>query len=107
MRSKSFHENEDRVNPQMMNQIRKMQQEVTKAHEEIQQTTTEGAAGGGMVKITLTGDRLTKIALDKSAVDPDDVETLEDLIVAAYNDARAKADEFAAKRLGGFKLPGM
>jgi nucleoid-associated protein EbfC len=108
MHSKSSHENEDRVNPQMMNQIRKMQQEVTKAQEEIQNATHEGAAGGGMVTITMTGDfRLTKITLDKSAVDPDDVETLEDLIVAAYNDARAKADEFAAKRMGGFKIPGM
>jgi len=108
MRSKSSHENEDRVNPQMMNQLRKMQQEVTKAQEELQNATLEGAAGGGVVKIVMTGDfRLTKITLDKSAVDPDDVETLEDLIVAAYNDARAKAEEFAAKRMGGFKLPGM
>ncbi len=95
-----------------MNQLRKMQQDMTKAQEEIQSATVDGAAGGGMVKVTMTGDfRVTKIELDKSAVDPDDVETLEDLIVAALNDARAKAEEFAAKRMGavtgGLKIPGM
>jgi DNA-binding YbaB/EbfC family protein len=99
---------EDRLNPQMMNQLRKMQQDMAKAQEDIQSAAVDGAAGGGVVKVTMSGDfRVTKIALDKSAVDPDDVETLEDLIVAAYNDARAKADDFAAKRMGGFKIPGM
>ncbi len=100
------------MNPQMMNQLRKMQQEMAKAQEEIQTTTVEGAAGGGVVKVTMSGDfRLTKIALGKAAVDPDDVETLEDLIIAAFNDARAKAEEFSAKRMGsvtgGLKIPGM
>jgi nucleoid-associated protein EbfC len=100
------------VNPQMMNQLRKMQQEMAKAQEDIQSTSVEGAAAGGAVKITMTGDfRVTKIALDKSVVDPDDVETLEDVIVAAFNDARAKAEEFSAKRMGsvtgGLKIPGM
>jgi len=100
------------VNPQMMNQLRKMQQEMAKAQDEIQSMTVEGGAAGGTVKITMTGDfRITKIALDKSVVDPDDVETLEDVIVAAFNDARAKAEEFAAKRMGsvtgGLKIPGM
>jgi DNA-binding YbaB/EbfC family protein len=96
----------------MMNQLRKMQQEMAKAQEEIQSATVEGAAGGGTVKVTMTGDfRITKIALDKSVVDPDDVETLEDVIVAAFNDARAKAEEFATKRMGsvtgGLNIPGM
>jgi DNA-binding YbaB/EbfC family protein len=96
----------------MMNQLRKMQQEMAKAQDEIQSTTVEGAAAGGAVKITMTGDfRVTKIALDRSVVDPDDVETLEDVIVAAFNDVRAKAEEFAAKRMGsvtgGLKIPGM
>ena len=100
------------MNPQMMNQLRKMQQEMTKAQDEIQSTTVDGAAAGGLVKITMTGDfRVTKIALDKAVVDADDVETLEDVIVAAFNDARAKAEEFAAKRMssvtGGLKIPGM
>jgi DNA-binding YbaB/EbfC family protein len=100
------------VNPQMMNQLRKMQQEMAKAQDEIQNATVDGAAAGGAVKITMTGDfRVTKIALDRSVVDPEDVETLEDVIVAAFNDARAKAEEFAAKRMGsvtgGLKIPGM
>jgi nucleoid-associated protein EbfC len=100
------------MNPQMMNQLRKMQQDMAKAQEEIQNATLEGAAGGGLVKVTLSGDfRVTKIAIDRSAVDPEDVETLEDLIIAAFNDARAKAEEFAAKRMsavtGGLKIPGM
>ena len=100
------------MNPQMMNQLRKMQQEMAKAQDEIQTATVDGAAGGGAVKVTMSGDfRVTKISLDKSAVDPDDVETLEDLIIAAFNDARAKAEEFAAKRMGavtgGLKIPGM
>ena len=96
----------------MMNQLRKMQQEMAKAQEDIQSTTVEGAAAGGAVKITMTADnRVTKVALDKSVVDPEDVETLEDVIVAAFNDARAKAEEFASKRMGsvtgGLKIPGM
>lgn len=100
------------MNPQMMNQLRKMQQEMAKAQDEIQTATVDGAAGGGAVKLTMSGDfRVTKVSLDKSAVDPDDVETLEDLIIAAFNDARAKAEEFAAKRMGavtgGLKIPGM
>ncbi len=100
------------MNPQMMNQLRKMQQDMAKAQEDIQSTTVEGAAAGGAVKITMTADnRVTKVTLDKTVVDPDDVETLEDVIVAALNDARAKAEEFAAKRMasvtGGLKIPGM
>lgn len=100
------------MNPQMMNQLRKMQQEMAKAQEDILNTTVEGAAAGGVVKITMTGDnRVTKVALDKSVVDPDDVETLEDVIVAAFNDAHTKAKDFASKRMdkatGGLKIPGM
>jgi nucleoid-associated protein EbfC len=99
------------VNPQMMNQLRKMQQEMAKAQDDIQSATVEGAAAGGAVKITMTGDnRVTKVSLDPSVVDPDDVETLEDVIVAAFNDARGKAEEIAAKRMssvtGGLKIPG-
>jgi DNA-binding YbaB/EbfC family protein len=100
------------VNPQMMNQLRKMQQEMAKAQDEIQSSTVEGAAAGGAVKITMTGSyKVTKVALDPSVVDPEDVETLEDVLVAALNDAHAKAEEYATKRLGavtgGLKIPGM
>jgi DNA-binding YbaB/EbfC family protein len=97
---------------QMMNQVRKMQQDMAKAQEEIQNATIEGAASGGLVKVTMSGDfRVSKIAIDRNAVDPEDVETLEDLIIVAFNDARAKAEDFAAKRMapvtGGLKIPGM
>jgi DNA-binding YbaB/EbfC family protein len=100
------------VNRNMMQQLQKMQQEMAKAQDEIQNATVEGAAAGGAVKVTMTGDfKVTKIALDKTVVDPDDVETLEDVIVAALNDARAKAEEFSTKRMsavtGGLKIPGM
>jgi DNA-binding YbaB/EbfC family protein len=96
----------------MMQQIQKMQQEMAKAQDEIQSTTVEGAAAAGAVKVTMTGDfKVTKIVLDKSVVDPDDVETLEDVIVAALNDARAKAEAFSSQRMtavtGGLKIPGM
>ena len=62
----------------MMNQLRKMRQEMAKAQEEIQNATIEGASGGGLVKVTMTGDfRVTKVAIDRNAVDPDDAETLD------------------------------
>jgi len=100
------------VNPQMMNQLKKMQQEMTKAQEDIAGSSVEGTAGGGMVTVTMSGDfHVTKVAVKPDAVDPSDVETLEDLIVAAFNDARGKAEAYAAQRMsavtGGLKIPGM
>jgi DNA-binding YbaB/EbfC family protein len=100
------------VNPQMMNQLRKMQQEMAKAQEDIAGNSVEGSAGGGMVTVSMSGDfRVTKVAIKPDAVDPADVETLEDLIVAAFNDARGKAEAYAAQRMGsvtgGLKIPGM
>ena len=94
----------------MMNQLRKMQQDMAKAQEDIQSATVDGAAGGGMVQVTMTGDfRMTKIALDKAAVDPDDVETLQDLVLAAVTDALNRSKELQAQRLGevtgGLGLP--
>lgn len=100
------------MNPQMMNQLRKMQQEMAKAQEDIAGNSVEGSAGGGMVTVAMSGDfRVTKVVLKPDAVDPTDVETLEDLIVAAFNDARGKAEAYAAQRMGsvtgGLKIPGM
>ncbi len=96
----------------MMNQLRKMQQEMAKAQEDIQTKEFVGAAGGGVVKITMTGDfRVTKVAIEPSAVDPDDVALLEDLVVASCNEARSQAEAYAAERMGavtgGLKIPGM
>jgi nucleoid-associated protein EbfC len=100
------------MNQNMMRQIQKMQQEMAKAQEDIQNYSVEGAAAGGVVRVTITGDfRVTKVTIGKDAVDPDDVETLEDLVVAAMNDARAKAEAYAAQRMGsvtgGMKIPGL
>ena len=96
----------------MMQQLQKMQQEMAKAQDEIQNATVEGAAAGGAVKVKMTGDfKVTNISLERGVVDPEDIETLEDVIVAALNDARAKAEEFSTKRMsavtGGLKIPGM
>ncbi len=100
------------MNPQMMNQLKKMQQEMAKAQDDIAGLSVEGAAGGGMVAVTMSGDfRVTKIVIKPDVVDPTDIETLEDLIVAAFNDARSKAEAYAAQRMGsvtsGLKIPGM
>lgn len=78
---------------QMMKQAQKMQEEMLKAQEQLEETEIEGKAGGGMVTVTMNGKkRMTKVVVDPEAVDPDDVEMLEDLILAAYNDAYDKAE---------------
>ena len=90
----------------------KMQADMAKAQAELADATVEGTAGGGAVVVVLTGTQdLKDIKISKDAVDPDDVETLQDLIRAAFNDALTKSRELAAQRLGsvtgGLKLPGM
>ena len=89
-----------------------MQQEMLRMQEEIENKTYSATAGGGMVKVVLSGKfEMKKINLDKSIVDADDVEVLEDLIVAAYNDAKEKADvkmgEAMGSITGGLNLGGM
>jgi DNA-binding YbaB/EbfC family protein len=90
----------------------KMQADMARAQAELAEATVEGTAGGGAVVVILTGTQDIKdIRISKDAVDPDDVETLQDLVRAAFNDALAKSRELAAQRLGsvtgGLKLPGM
>ncbi len=87
----------------LMRQAQKMQEEALKAQAEIDDAEVEGSAGGGMVKVVLKGNKNpVSVTIDPSAVDPDDVEMLEDLVVAALNDATAKADELRASKLGRF-----
>jgi nucleoid-associated protein EbfC len=91
---------------------REMQANMAKAQAELAEATVEGTAGGGAVKVVLTGTQDIKdITISKDAVDPDDVDTLQDLIRAAFSDALAKSRELASQRLGsvtgGLKLPGM
>jgi DNA-binding YbaB/EbfC family protein len=94
----------------MMKQAQQMQTRMAEMQAELDRVEVTGAAGGGMVKVTLTGKGdLKKLALDKALVDPEEVEVLEDLIVAAFNDAKAKVESHVAEEMskltGGLKLP--
>jgi DNA-binding YbaB/EbfC family protein len=97
---------------QMMAQVKKMQAEMAKAQEDLASTSVTGTAGGTAVAVTMTCDnRITGVKLAKEAVDPDDVETLEDLLVVAMNDAVQKAQDTSNKRMsavtGGLRIPGL
>ena len=77
-----------------------MQEQMVKAQEELENTEVVGKAGGEMVMVTMNGKKEIKsIKLDKTAVDPDDIEMLEDLIIVAIKDASAKADELAKDKM--------
>lgn len=94
------------------NLMQQMQNRLAKIQEELAAETVQATAGGGVVKAIATGQqKLVSIQIDPSAVDPDDVEMLQDLVVVAVNDALAKAQELAGKRLsaltGGMKIPGL
>jgi nucleoid-associated protein EbfC len=95
-----------------MAMFQKMQREMLKIQEELAKETVEATAGGGAVKATMTGQqKLVSVTLDPEVVDPEDVEMLQDLVVAAVNDALTRSQELQAKRLsvltGGLKIPGM
>ncbi|AQT84833.1 Nucleoid-associated protein [Paenibacillus larvae subsp. larvae] len=97
---------------QMMKQVKKMQQQMVKVQEELANKTVEGTAGGGVVTVTANGHKkIANIVIQPEAVDPEDVEMLQDLVLAAVNDALSKADELAAKDMGkftgGMNLPGL
>ncbi len=78
----------------MMRQAQKMQEQMAKAQEELRETEITGSAGGDMVRVTLTGGReVVSVEIDPQAVDPDDVEMLEDLVAAALGDALTKVAE--------------
>jgi nucleoid-associated protein EbfC len=87
--------------PQLMKQAQQIQRQLAAAQEELAATTVDGTAGGGLVRATMTGSgELTAIVIDPTAVDPDDLETLQDLVVAAVRDGKRVADELAAKTMG-------
>jgi hypothetical protein len=95
-----------------MKMIQQMQNRMMKIQEELDQAEVEGTAGGGVVKATVNGQRALKsIKIDPSAVDPDDVEMLEDLVVAAVQDAMEQAAKLAEEKMGaltgGMKIPGL
>jgi DNA-binding YbaB/EbfC family protein len=97
---------------QLMRQAKKMQEELLKAQEALAQQVVEGTAGGGAVKVMMNGSKnVQKVEISKDVVDPEDVEMLQDLIVAAIQDASAKVDELTQQTLGkyarGLNLPGL
>lgn len=86
----------------MMQQVQQMQAEMQKAQEELANETVTASAGGGAVKATMTGGLdLVELEIDPEVLDPDDVEMLQDLVLAAVNEALTSAQELASKRLGG------
>ena len=100
---------------QMMKQVQQMQADMAKAQEDLKDEIVEASAGGGMVTVKMTGDlQLKEIAIDPAAVDPEDVELLQDMVQAAVNEAIRSAQELAANKmggiaggLGGLGLPGL
>lgn len=95
-----------------MKALQQMQNRMAKIQEELGETTVSAAAGGGMVTVEVSGlQELRGIKINPEAVDPDDVETLEDLLVVAVNEAMDKAKELASQKFGaltgGMKIPGM
>lgn len=96
----------------MMKQAQQMQAKMQEMQAKLEATLVEGAAGGGMVKVTLSGKGdMKKLTVDPSLVDPEEKEVLEDLIVAAHADARQKVETMMAdemqKATAGLNIPGM
>lgn len=97
----------------MMQQLQQMQTKLMKAQEELGTTEVEGTAGGGAVRVTMNGHReLRNLVIAPEAVDPDDVETLQEMIVAAFNDASKKATDLSESKMGGIaggmpNIPGL
>lgn len=88
---------------QLMKQAQKMQEDALRAKQEIAETELEGQAQGGLVKVTITGDKQpVSVSIDPQVVDPDDTEMLEDLVLVALKDATEKADKLNADKMGAF-----
>lgn len=100
------------INKKMIQQAKDMMAKMEKMKEDIARKTVESSVGGGMVTAVARGDNtLVAIRIDREAVDPDDVEMLQDLVVAAVNDALKKAQQMMADEMGkitgGFNIPGL
>ncbi len=100
------------MNRNMIKQAQQLQQRLVQAQEALEQETVEASVGGGTVTVTVTGkQKVLKITIDPAAVDPQDVPMLEDLVLAAVNEAMDKAQELASQRLGaitgGMNIPGL
>lgn len=99
-------------NKNMMKQVQKLQKQMEEMQNELKESVVEASSGGGVVTAKVNGEKeVLEIHIDKEVVDPDDVETLEDLILAAVNEAMRKVDdksqEAYQKMTGGLNIPGM
>ena len=97
---------------QMMKQAQKLQSQMMKLQEELADRTVESSSGGGMVTVVANGrQQIVSIQIENEVVDPDDVEMLQDLVLAAVNDALAKAQEMVSSEMGkltgGLNIPGL
>ncbi|HLI59860.1 MAG TPA: YbaB/EbfC family nucleoid-associated protein [Solirubrobacteraceae bacterium] len=87
---------------QLLKQAQKMQEDMLAAQESLKDETVEASAGGGMVKVVVSGDLvLRSVTVDPQAVDPEDVELLQDMVLAAVNEGLRSAQELAASKMGG------
>ncbi len=96
----------------MMKQVQKMQKKMQEAQEKLGEEKVEGTAAGGLVTVVVSGHKeILEVKINEEVVDPEDIETLQDLIVVATNEALAKVDELVANTMGqftkGFNIPGM
>lgn len=96
----------------LMKQAQQMQKRMLKLQEEMAQKTVEASVGGGMVTVTVNGkNEILQVKIEPQVVDPDDVEMLEDLVVAGVNEALRKAQEMVSEEMskvtGGMKIPGL
>ena len=86
----------------LMKQAQQMQAEMAEAQEKLKEETVDASSGGGMVKVKMSGDlRLLEIAIDPEAIDPEDAELLQDMVLAAVNEAIRAAQDLAASKMGG------
>ena len=92
----------------MMKQVQQMQAEMGQAQEKLKDEVVEASAGGGMVRVKMSGDlRVLAVTIDPEAADPEEVEILADMVLAATNEALRSAQELAANRLGGIAGGGL
>lgn len=104
--------NQNRNMSNVVKQAQKMQEEMEKVQAELEDKTVEASSGGGMVTVTANGKKeILSVKIQPDAVDPDDVETLEDLVLVAVNDAIKQADDMMAEGMGavtgGLSIPGL
>jgi DNA-binding YbaB/EbfC family protein len=100
------------MNRSMLRQAQELQAKLAKAQQELADLTVEASSGGGAVKVTITGQlKILSIKISPEAINPDDAELLEDLVLTAVTEAMTKAQELAAQRLGkitgGLNIPGL